>query len=273
MANYRCPICGANHKEPVDHCRLCGADMTGRPLPTPFEAAPPPVSTKGGVKGLVFIGIGVVVLIGVAGLAFGLVRSNDVIESAKVKVIPNHTDGWTVQDEPDPKNPAGTAPAGTSVGHFTVELPGDRTRESIPFSATTDGKLTVWTAKIGTDYKLQVGWGPITPPPPGQGPSGTAADQVPTGQRFLKETVAPAWLASHGATETTVTTQEAVISGSPAYVIREVQSSTTLNGKPAYLQTALILHKDILYVIQLTSIYKDADQLDRMMSTFGITAT
>ncbi len=272
MANYRCPICGANHKDSVAQCRLCGADMTGRPIPTPFQAAPPPVSTKGSMKGLVFIGLGIVLVLGVAGLAFGLVRSNDVIESARVKVLPNHTDGWTAQSEPDDKNPTGTGPTGVSVGHFVVELPGDRTRESIPFAGTNDGKLTVWTAKIGTDYKLQVGWGPVTPPTPGAGPNGTSADQIPTGQRFLKETIAPAWVTSQGATSTTVTEQDAVISGSPAYIVREVQPTTTLNGKPAYMQAAFILHKDILYVIQVTTIYKDADQLDRMMNTFGITA-
>jgi hypothetical protein len=272
MANYRCPICGANHKEPVESCRLCGADMTGRPIPAEFHAAPPPVSTKGGVKGIVFIGLGVVLLLGIAGLAFGFIRSNEVIEQAKVKVLPNQTDGWRVQNEPDPLNSKGTAPSTVSVGHFSVELPGDPTYETIPFGATNEGNLTVWTAKIGTDYLLQVGWGHVTPPAPGVGPTGTAVDQTPTGQRFLKETVAPQWLASHGVTATQVTEQATVISGAPAYVIKEVQSTTTLNGKPAFLQTALILHKDILYVIQLTSIYKDADQLDRMINSFTITA-
>ena len=29
MAKYRCPICGANHKDSPHQCRLCGAVMDG----------------------------------------------------------------------------------------------------------------------------------------------------------------------------------------------------------------------------------------------------
>ena len=39
MAKYRCPICGAAHKEPPTHCRLCGQDMR--------DAAFVPMTPKG----------------------------------------------------------------------------------------------------------------------------------------------------------------------------------------------------------------------------------
>jgi hypothetical protein len=269
MSTYRCPICGANHKDNVSQCRLCGADMTGRPLPVDNAVhAPPPVSAKGGVKGLVFIGLGLVLVLIVAAVALGFVRSQSV-ETAASKIIGKHTDGWTTQTEPDDKS--GGSTAGASGGHFSVELPGDRTRETIDFTGTNDGKLVVWTAKIGDDYRLQAGWGTITPPPPGSGPSGTFADQGPTRQLFLKG-VADKWMAANGLSAANVTEGNAFFGGLPAYVVRSTTASAKLNGKAAYTQVAFGISGDKLYVLLLTSSYKDADQLDKMMSTFQVLA-
>jgi hypothetical protein len=271
MSTYRCPICGANHKDNVSQCRLCGADMTGRPLPVETGMhAPPPVSTKGGVKGLVLIGLGLVLLLIVAAVGLGFVRSQ-AVETAATKIIGKHTDGWTIQTEPDDKAPGGSTAASGSVGHFSVELPGDRTRETIDFSGPTDGKLVVWTAKIGDDTKLQAGWGTIVPPAPGGGPNGTFADQGPTRQLFLKD-LAAKWMTSNGVRSTLVTESNAFFGGLPGYVVKATTPTAKIKDKDAYAQVAFGINGDKLYVLIVTSIYKDADQLDKMMSTFQVLA-
>jgi hypothetical protein len=269
MASYYCQICGAKHKEAVRQCRLCGADMTGLPIPAETGLSAVPITTpKKGIKGLVGIGMLVVVVLIVGGVAFGVVQSNKQVEAVKNKLV-THVDGWTVQQEPDPSQPPTSDPA-SAVGHFVVDLPGDRTRETIDFVGTDNGKLTVWTAKIGSDAVLRVGWGTITPPAPGKGPNGTSPDQIPTGQNYLKDKAAN-WITANGLTTATVTQNATVIAGEPAYVVKGTASNTTLNGTQAYTQMAMVLAGDKLYVLLLVSTDKQADQLDKMAGSLGIT--
>lgn len=269
MSTYRCPICGANHKDNVAQCRLCGADMTGRPLPTGGgSTAPPPVSPKGSVKGVVFIGLGAVIVLVLAAVGLGFVRSQQV-ESVSQKVLGQHTDGWTTQTEPDDKASGGSAAPSGGAGHFSVELPGDRTRETIDFTGPTDGKLVVWTAKIADDSVLQVGWGKIAPAPVGSGPSGTFADQGPTRQLYLKD-VAHKWMTAHSIGESSVTEGNTAFGGLPGYEVRGITPATTLKNKPAYWQVGFAINKDVLYVIIETSIYRDAEQYDKLKGTFQV---
>lgn len=270
MPTYRCPICGATHKKQVSQCRLCGADMTGRPIPaeTVLSSAPP-VTVKGGIKGIVLIGLGIVLLLVVGAVLFGVVRSNETVNAVKNKVV-SHEDGWTVQPEPDPSLPSDTPTSGS----FTIELPGERTHETVDFVGTNDGTLIVWTAKIGKDTILQAGSGVITPPPPGAGPGpgGTATDQIPTGQNFLSEK-ADQWAAKAGITNKNYTVTNTVISGSAAVVLQTTAPMTKVAGQDAYVKMAFILNGNKMYVLKVVSIYKDADQLTKMINNFSINPT
>jgi hypothetical protein len=251
--------------------------MTGRPLPVETGMhAPPPVSAKGGVKGLVVIGLGLVFLLIIAAVGLGLVRSQQV-ETAASKIIGKHTDGWTIQTEPDDKAPGGSTAGSSSVGHFSVELPGDRTRETIDFPVTNDKKLVVWTAKIGNDTTLQAGSGTVTPPPPGEMKdkdgkvTGTFPDQNPTKQLFLRE-LAQTWMSTNGVRAVNVSESNSFFGGMPAYTIKATIPTTKLNDKDAYSQLAFGLSGDKLYVLIVTSVDRQADQLDKMMSTFQLIA-
>jgi len=272
MSTYRCPICGANHKDNVAHCRLCGADMTGRPLPVDTGiGAPPPIPPAGSVKGIVFIGIGLVLVLALGAVFFGFIR-NTQVETVATNVFGKHTDGWTTQNEPDETQPGGTSASSGSVGRFSVELPGDRIRETIDFTGTNDGKLTVWTAKIGDDMTLQAGWGNVTPPPPGSGPEGTFKDQGPTRQIFLRE-LAANWMKANGINAGNVSESTTFFGGMPAYSVKTQTANTKLKDKPAYTQIAFGLNGDKLYVLIVTSVFRpqDTDQLDKMQSTFQLT--
>jgi hypothetical protein len=252
--------------------------MTGRPLPVETGiTSPPPLTPKGSVKGVVFIGFGIVLAVCVIALAFGLVR-NLQVEKVTDRVIGKHTDGWTTQSEPDASQPGSSDVASTSGGHFSVELPGDRTRETVNFVGTNDGKLVVWTAKIGTEATLQAGWGVVTPPPPGTmppsgdgSPPGTFADQSPTRQNYLQEK-AHAWMSANRLSPSSVTEGATFMGGAPAYYVKGTTVNTTLNNKDAFTQMAMAISGDKLYVVIVTSIYKDAEQFDKMMSTFLITS-
>lgn len=275
MPNYRCPICGANHKKMVPNCRLCGQNMSGEFIPT----GPPPsagsttamVGNQGGTKGVMLIGLAVVALLGLAGIAFGVVRSNQVVEKVRnIAVTP--VDGWTPQSEPDAKQGPPSSSASGEIGHFVVELPGDRVHEDVAFSATKTGKISVWTAKIGTDTKIQVGWGKVVPPTPGPGTNGgTAPDQSATIHNYLKN-LAEQWAAQNNLQGDAVKATETSFGGQPAYVINSISPKFKLGDKDAFGWLGLTLKGDTLYVVQVYSIYGDAPQFDRVVNTFQITA-
>ena len=284
MPNYRCPICGANHKKMVPNCRLCGQNMSGEFIPT----GPPPsagattmmVGNKGGSKGMFLIGIGVVLVIAVAGVIFGYVRSNSVLESVK-SVGATPVDGWTAQSEPDEKQGPPSSSASGEIGHFVVELPGDRVHEEIPFSATTSGKLSVWTAKVGKDTKIQVGWGKVVPPAPGTGANGgTALDQSATVRKFLKG-LALNWAVQNNLTDDptdceirpgcSYKTSEISIGGYPGFQLNSIGPKFKLDNQDAFGWLGLTLKGNTLYVIQVYSIYGDSPQYNRVANTFQIT--
>ena len=274
MPNYRCPICGANHKKLIPNCRLCGQNMSGEFIPT----GPPPQATtsasmlvgnQGGTKGVFLLGAALVIVLVVAAVIFGVARSNSVVESGKNLFVKN-ADGWTPQSEPDDKQGPPATGASNDIGHFVVDLPGDRIHEEVPFSATKSGKITAWTAKVGKDTKIQVGWGKVTPPTPGAGPQGTSPDPGPTIRNFLKQ-ISLAWAAQNALTDLTYKQSEASIAGQPAYLISSISPKFKLDGKDAFGWLGLTLKGDTLYVIQVLSIYGDAPQFDRVAGTLQIT--
>ena len=274
MPNYRCPICGANHKKMVPNCRLCGQNMSGEFIPT----GPPPsagattmmVGNRGGMKGMFLLGVGVVAVLALAGVIFGFVRSNSVLESVK-SVASTPVDGWTSQSEPDEKQGPPASSASSEVGHFVVELPGDRVHEEVPFSATKTGKLSVWTAKVGKDTKIQVGWGKVVPPTPGAGTNGgTAPDQSATIRNFLKQ-MAFQWAAQNNLTEDSYKSTEISVGGYPGFQLNSIGPKFKLDNQDAFGWLGLTLKGDTLYVIQVYSIYQDAPQFTRVANTFSIT--
>jgi hypothetical protein len=93
---------------------------------------------KKGIKSLVLIALGAVVLISVAAVALGVANNDKNIEkvtNAVPGLSPTDADGWSTTTDP-------------TCG-ITVDFPGERTQE------TTDG-TTRWVATVGKDEALTV---------------------------------------------------------------------------------------------------------------------
>jgi hypothetical protein len=255
MAKYRCPICGATHKEPIGQCRLCGQDLSGNHIPDGHAPVAVPITRRGGLKGFVIIGLIVVIALAAGALALGLVHKNSTVQSAENLFIDNSNDGWTTQTD--------------DQGHYSVALPGDRTRETVDFGPTNDGKLTIWTSKISSDTEIKVGYGSVTPGS-GTGSSGTALTGAGA-ELFLKD-FATSWASENNMDNTLYQAQETSIAGYPAYIARSVQPKVKVDGKDAFAEAAFVLKGDTIYVLWVNSIYKNAEQLDRLMSSFTPTA-
>jgi hypothetical protein len=268
MSKYRCPVCGAVHKQFQPNCRLCGQSLSADNIPTNAPRAATPADTNTSIKGVFFIGALVVIVLLAGAVAFGVVQSNRAIETAKDVVLQENTDGWsplvcTVEGTGTEATPTCTVPQGQG---FSVELPGDRTKSITPFTLAEGQKMETWSTSISGDTLLEVAFAPVTDPA-----TGAAAD--PKDELALQR-IADQWLADkHLSRETDATgssdvkVEETAFKGYPALIITTPSADVTLNNKDAYLKTMLVLRNNVLFVVQATSIYENADQFDRMRRT------
>jgi hypothetical protein len=273
MSKYRCPICGAVHKQYQPNCRLCGQSLSGENIPVNAPKAATPIGTNTSIKGIIWLGVLVVLVLLVGAIFFGYVQSNRAIESAKEVVLQQNTDGWSplvcsTAGASTEATPTCTVPDGQG---FTVELPGDRTKSNTPFALAEGQKMETWSATVSDDTLLEVIFAPIVDPATGAAP----ADED---EEVALQRIADAWLAEKGLTRepgstgsSDVTINETGSKGHPAIVIKTPSADVTLNGEDAYLQTMLVLRDDVLFVVQTTSIYENAEQFDRMRQTLSFT--
>jgi hypothetical protein len=251
MSSYRCPLCGANHKDAAERCRLCGQSLAPGAVDTAPRAVAKPVRAKRGIKGVVLIGLGLVFALLAGGLAFGLLRADRQVKMA-TDLVTGTADGWSTQAE--------------NEGQFQVDLPGTRTRSAATFAGTDDGNITAWQSSVGDDTEVLAGWGTVTPPLTDGKVSNPLAIQ------YLKETVIPRWAVAQGIEEKTGEFQEGTIGGLPAVMVETVQPQLKVKGKEAFAHVAVVLRGTRLYVLQVLTIYKDTPQLNRMANTFVPTA-
>lgn len=268
MSKYRCPICGAVHKQYQPNCRLCGQSLASENIPVAGPTAATPQGSSSSIKGIFFIGAGVVLLLLIGAVAFGVVQSNRAIETAKEVVLDQNTDGWSTlvcatEGASTEATPTCTVPEGQA---FSVELPGDRTKSNTPFALAEGQKMETWSTSIGDDTQLEVIFAPVTDPSTGLAPDPKDALAI--------QRIGDAWLAGEGLTRevdntgaSDVKVDETTFRGHPALIITTPSTEVTLNGQDAYLQTMLVQRGDVLFVVQTTSIYKGAEQFDRMRQT------
>jgi hypothetical protein len=252
MSSYRCPVCGANHKDGAERCRLCGQSLA----PGTVAAATPksvarPARAQRGIKGVVLIGIGLIAGLIALAVLFGVLKDDRQVQKAK-DLVSGQADGWSTQVEDE--------------GHFEVALPGTRTRSTTAWAGTDTGTITAWQAAIGDDTEILAGYGHVTPPLK----DGTISPAL--AQQYLRDTVAERWAAANGYTEATATMREGFVGGLPTLVIHTTQDRMKIKGKDAFAHFAMILRNDTIYVLQVVSIYKDVPQLERMVSSFVPTA-
>jgi hypothetical protein len=265
MSKYRCPICGAVHKQYQPNCRLCGQSLSGESIPVTAPKAATPASTNTSIKGVFFIGAAVVLVLLVGAVVFGVVQSNRTIESAKELVLNDNTDGWSplvcvVEGATTETTPTCTVPQGQG---FSVELPGDRTKSNTPFTPAEGQKMQTWSTTISDDILLEVVFAPVIDP-------ATGAPADPKNELAL-DNLADEWLKTKGLSRdvdatgsSEVKVTETTFRGHPALLVSTPSADAELNGEDAYLRTMLVLRGDVLFVIQSTSIYESAEQFDRM---------
>lgn len=251
MAKYRCPSCGASHKDPTATCRLCGYVMDGSvEIPTGVPQTRPPIEKKSGLGSIALIGLLVVVVLGVGAVVFHITSGNATVAKV-IDKLPGQSappDGWkTVTD---------------AEGGFTVLLPPNPTATSVKFPAADNGQLSGWLGTIGSppqvDTELYVVYGKIHPKP-----GEKAADTV-TRLGNAKMALDGGFVESKELT---------TYQGYPA--IRYTINRVDFQGQQGYENALMFLKGDQLFVVESISKYAGdpADaEFDQVLNSLTFTA-
>lgn len=242
MSKYRCPRCGATHKDPVPHCRLCGCDMTGDHTPVgPTRRAP---KKDRGLAPLVIGGVVGVVAISVLALVLGLNADTSGVEdlTGKIPGVGGETaDGWRPLEDAD--------------GGFVASLPGTATQTETAFAPAESGKATTWTTNIADEIRITVAYAFLPAAAEGETPEG----------RLIE--LADEWAT---AADTSVRTSElSAFAGLPAR--DTVLRSTDLEAGKANAKAFLFLRENRLYVVMVESIYLEMPQYTRVLASMELT--
>jgi hypothetical protein len=244
MSKYRCPVCGATHKDQPTKCRLCGQDMSGASTIPAYTGGSRQADVKhGGLLKLLVIGLGLVLVIGVLAVVLGLTGSNDVIDDARrqIPALSNTgEDGWVTLDDPS--------------GGFVAQMPEGYEKRFIDFAPATSGRLDQWSSLIGTETDLTVTYGKVNTP-------------EDVSAKTTLEGLADTWAATMGGK--VEATAESGYAGYPA--IDLVVRGLTFDDQTATAHALLILRGDTLYVLQSESVYPDHPQYMRLVSGFQFT--
>lgn len=242
MSKYRCPRCGATHKEAVTNCRLCGMDMTGEHIPANMKEARQ-VTKKKGIGGLAVWAVLAVLAIVALAVALGLSRDDGTLDTVTDRIpgLSGPTeDGWEPLEDPE--------------GGFVVQLPGTATQTQIPFAAATDGQATVWTSNILDETEIVIAYADVAPVEEG------------SSAKARLEDLDDAWAEAQG-----TTVRDSDTSGFLGLPAVDVQLERwDLNGELAPGKAFLFTEGDRLYVVQVHSIYADMPQYVRVLNSMSL---
>jgi hypothetical protein len=244
MSKYRCSRCGATHRNEERLCRLCGMDLTGEHIPLYTKQEKQDSGKRRGIGSLAAWGALGVLAVGALAIALGLTDQDEAVreaaQSAPVLDL-SSPDGWQAVEDPE--------------GGVVFDLPGTAIQSETPFSATTDGQATVWTADILDETRIQVLHGELPEP--------TEADT----DRLRLEALADAWAAQTGTTvrDSTVGT----FAGEPAIDV-ELNRWPTDDPRPG--RAYIVIRDDTrVYVVQVHSVYPELSQFPRVVDSLEFT--
>jgi hypothetical protein len=236
MAKYRCPSCGAAHKEAPSTCRLCGYVMDGT-VAVPTQGQMPKAvqvqEKKTGTSTMLVIGLVLLLALAAGAVVLHVSSSNKAVDKVFNKL-------------PGQATPSGWKLLTDAEGGYTVQYPPNPQTTSVNFSAADNGQLTGWLGTVGqapqVDSQLYVVYGKIHAKP-----GETAADTV---ARLGKAKMAE----DGGFVESKTTTS---YQGYPAikYTINRVK----FEGKQGSEEAVIFLKGgDQLYVVEALSRYPDS---------------
>ncbi len=248
MSKYRCPVCGATHREMPDQCRLCGQQMGSSAVVGDFSGSRQVVAQRKGLGGImVFAIVGVVVLavaLAYAGLGPGAKQIDQGIARIGLKPRAN---GWSELSDP--------------VGRFAADMPTNQREESRGVaSPLSTNKATSWTVNLSDETLVTIAYVQLDS-------SGTTSTTAPPASDVPAKTVDVAllqsramgarmkeFLTNNGAKDVKVT--DSGFAGYNAQFIEATRyQDSALPGRELYVRGTVFVRGDTAYLVWLRSIY------------------
>lgn len=261
MAKYRCPVCGATHKERPENCRLCGQSMSEGAIVGDFSGNRQDIGDKKGLSGIVLAVIGGVLVLVLVLVLLGLAPGSRQVESVTRNIpgVPvNDSDGWSELSDPE--------------GGFVTRFPGgERQKQAGVAVPSFTGTGTKWSVNLGDETIVFVTYVPADP----EDRPGTAADETGTtlSGKARVNRIAEDYTAALEAQGAKVDKKEEVVVGGYPAVYLEIRNvkDPAIPGKSFYDRILLIGREDVVYLVGTQSIYKDAPQFDKLSGSFTLT--
>jgi hypothetical protein len=249
MSKYRCPVCGAAHKQQPEKCRLCGQDMGGPNTVPIITGARQVVTKRSGLTDLGLIAVAGVAAIALLAVGLGFTGSSGFVDNIRERIpglAPDRSDGWQPLDDAD--------------GGFVAQMPEDRTKQFAPFTPGQDGRLEQWVAPIGWETELSIYYARLATPP------------TDDAWRPYLEELADTWAQSLGGRAEDIT--ERAFRGHPG-MTTTVEGLRMLdpegNLEVATAKAWLVLRGETLYLVQSLSVYRDHPNFERLAGSIEFT--
>ncbi len=260
MPKYRCPVCGATHREMPDFCRLCGQQMGEEVSVGDFKGARTVVVQKKGLGGIMFMAIGLVVLIAVGLAVLGIGPGGTQIDklTSKLPGVSRPT-GWTELRDED--------------GKFVVNFPSNgRKQNKDATNPITGEKGTSWSVLLSEETLITVTYAKTA----GAGTTTTTA--APAGSAAPRD---PALVRIRGIGETyaeKLKTDSGLVSkrddqnafGFAAQYIEAANQTDPAIKNRVNLRSMFWIRDDTMYVIEVRSVYSidKMTQFDNVLQSF-----
>ena len=251
MATYRCPECGASHKENEELCRLCGAPMAN-PVTYRTETIDKSVAAERfkpkGMGPFALIGVGVALVIGIAAIAFGLVDSGDEVNEVRGQLpgLDRVDDAWFEWADPDEL--------------MVVEVPALPVEVDDPSAVDSAGSdVVAWSTTVG-DLEFLFGHT--------DGMVFEDGDDLNAARTQMGET---ADILAENLGGTVIGVSEPFQVGEH-YAVDVSYQGLTLDAGPAFGNARLVMADGELYFIITTDYQRNSSQHDRMAGSLAIVA-
>lgn len=251
MAKYRCPECGASHKEHDPYCRLCGAPMDQRVV---YQSAAPDPSIaasrfdRRGLGHFIIIGaiVGLVVVAGAVWL--GVVEGGDDVRSLTNDIpgVGGASDKWFTWPDPDEV--------------ILVEVPAIPEEADDPLSLSADADTVHYQVEIG-DTVHNIAFT--------QGLDFTYDEDTPSEARALLETTV-ADLAPQQ--EGVVQRQSEVFTWQGYPAVDVTYDGLSLPGGPAFGTARIFLADGEIFLVETVDYDRNPDSYQRIRDSIVVVA-
>lgn len=262
MAKYRCPVCGATHREMPQQCRLCGQKMGEGAVVGERQSTRQMQMGSKGVGGIMLIAILAVVVVAVGLAIAGIGPGGRQVEQLvnKTRITLQRTDGWSELADAE--------------GHFVTDMPSNGRKQSKEVTTPLVSETgTSWTVDVGRDTRLAVTYVEVDPATFDQLTPGST---IPAdgGRKRIRDLTAKLVADIEAKGGTVARNSDEFFQGVAAqYLETRNESIPELSGEKLYGKYLVFMVQNRIYMVSVRTVYPwdKMTQYPLLIQNFAIT--